>query len=420
MGRKKTIAVIGAGASGMTAAVFAAQGQASVTVFEKKDRLGKKLAQTGNGRCNFTNTSQEPVFYNSDNPSFPWKIISRFPLGDVLGFFLNLGIYSKNRKGYMYPAGDQAESVVTVLRLEMIRLGICIMTGCDCTDVRKTGNGFIVRWVSGTEKQEKFFDKVILCCGGKAAPVMGSDGYGYELARRLGHRIIPPVPALTSLVCEGDYFAELAGVRCDGKVSVVEKIKGGGEYTVAFDRGEIQFVKTGISGIPVFQVSRHAAKILAGNGHVDAVIDLMPDFSDELLFNFLKQRAAVRPDKTADVFLIGLFHKKIAGYLIRAAGIPERTPVGTFSDSRFDSLVHAIKYMRTTVKNTGDFTKAQVCAGGVDTEQINPDTMESTIVKGLYFAGELTDVDGICGGYNLHYAWASGYVAGKEAGSCSD
>lgn len=420
MDKQRNVAVIGGGASGMTAAIFAARGGARVTLFEGGARLGRKLAQTGNGRCNFTNTSQEPIFYHSDQIDFPWRVIQSFPLPDVIRFFLELGVYSKNRKGYLYPASDQAESVVFVLKTEMERLGVDVILHTKCTSIRQTKKGFLIEADAQQKTLSLFFDRVILCCGGKAFPVSGSDGSGYTLATSLGHRIIPPVPALVSLQCKDAYFADLAGVRSDGSVTIYEQKKDGRWDLLAADKGELQFTKNGLSGIPVFQVSRFAAKALKEKKKVKADVNLMPGFSKELLLTFLQDRARSRPDKPVRDFLIGLFNKKLCHVLTGMARLPGSKKAKELTKKELERLCHMILHMEADVADTGGFDRAQVCAGGVDTTQIHPATMGSRLVPGLYFAGELLDVDGMCGGYNLHFAWASGAIAGKEAAHASD
>ena len=402
----KKIIVAGAGASGMTAAIAASSEGAEVLLLEHKDRIGKKILSTGNGRCNFTNTSQEPVCYHSDNPGFPWKIVEKFNARDVISFFLQLVVYSKNRNGALYPNSDQASAVLDALRMELERLKVEIRTETHCREIRPGKKGFTVLTDQGNFRA----DKVILAAGSKAAPSTGSDGSGYDLAKMLGHRIVPVLPALVQLRCRGDFFKSLAGVRADGSVSVWSE-----DVCVARDRGEIQLTNYGISGIPVFQVSRYASRLIYEKKEAYAVLDFMPDFTYEQMNAFLRARAQSRPEKTAGQFLIGLFHRKLSDFWIKAAGISGEKKAGTFTDADFAALCAWIKNMKVYITGTNSFEQAQVCRGGVDTREVDPDTLESLYVPGLYFAGEILDVDGMCGGYNLTFAWASGYTAGKSA-----
>ena len=402
----RTVAVIGGGASGMMAAVTAASEGARVILLEHKDRIGKKILSTGNGRCNFTNIHQEPICYHSEDPLFPWEVVERFNAQAVISFFFQLGVYSKNRNGYIYPNSDQASAVLDAFRMELDRLKVEIRTGVECREIRPGKKGFTVLTDQGPVRA----DRVILCAGSKAAPTTGSDGSGYDLAKKLGHRILPVLPALTALKCEEKFFKSIAGVRANGSVSIWS----GGEC-IAKDTGEIQLTDYGISGIPVFQVSRYASKLLYEKKETDAVLDFMPDFTKEQTNAFLRARAKTRPDKSAEMFLIGLFHKKLCDLWIRLSEIPRQRKAGELTEDEIARLTSLIKEFRVRVRETNPYDKAQVCCGGVDTREVDPETLESVYVPGIYFAGEILDVDGMCGGYNLTFAWASGYVAGKAA-----
>ena len=402
----RTVAVIGGGASGMMAAVTAASEGARVILLEHKDRIGKKILSTGNGRCNFTNIHQEPICYHSEDPLFPWEVVEKFNAQAVISFFLQLGVYSKNRNGYIYPNSDQASAVLDAFRMELDRLKVEIRTGVECREIRPGKKGFTIL----TDQEPVRADRVILCAGSKAAPTTGSDGSGYDLAKKLGHRILPVLPALTALKCEEKFFKSIAGVRANGSVSIWS----GGEC-IAKDTGEIQLTDYGISGIPVFQVSRYASKLLYEKKEMDAVLDFMPDFTKTQTNAFLRARAKTRPDKSAEMFLIGLFHKKLCDLWIRLSEIPRQRKAGELTEDEIARLTSLIKEFRVRVRETNPYDKAQVCCGGVDTREVDPETLESVYVPGVYFAGEILDVDGMCGGYNLTFAWASGYVAGKAA-----
>ena len=402
----RTVAVIGGGASGMMAAVTAASGGAHVILLEHKDRIGKKILSTGNGRCNFTNTHQEPICYHSEDPLFPWEVVERFNAQAVISFFLQMGVYSKNRNGYIYPNSDQASAVLDAFRMELDRLKVEIRTGVECREIRPGKKGFTVLTDQGPVRA----DRVILCAGSKAAPTTGSDGSGYDLAKKLGHRILPVLPALTALKCEEKFFKSIAGVRANGSVSIWSD----GEC-IAKDTGEIQLTDYGISGIPVFQVSRYASKLLYEKKETEAVLDFMPDFTKAQTNAFLRARAQTRPDKSAEMFLIGLFHKKLCDLWIRLSKIPRQRKAGELTGDEIACLTDLIKDFRVRIRETNSYDKAQVCCGGIDTREVDPETLESVYVPGLYFAGEILDVDGMCGGYNLTFAWASGYAAGRSA-----
>lgn len=400
------VAVIGGGAAGMMAAITAAREGVKVSILEHKDRIGKKILSTGNGRCNFTNTYQTPACYRSDNRDFAWNIIQKFNVEKTISFFKELGIYPKDRNGYLYPYSDQAAAILEVLQIEIAKLNICVMTEINVLDIQPVKRGIRVT----TDKKTITVDSVILACGSKAAPVTGSDGSGYQLAKLLGHRIVPVLPALVQLRCAEKFYKSISGVRVQGTVEIYAD-----DISLASDTGEIQLTNYGISGIPVFQVSRYAAKAIYQKQSVTAVLNFMPDMNKDEFLSFLQERITLCPHKTLDEFFTGIFPKKLCELWIRLSRLPKEMRVSDLSGEQLEKLVLLIQHLRTHITETNAFEQAQICCGGVDTTEINPDTLESNYVPGIYFAGELLDVDGICGGYNLQWAWSSGFVAGKEA-----
>lgn len=400
------VAVIGGGAAGMMAAITAAREGVKVTILEHKDRIGKKILSTGNGRCNFTNTFQTPACYRSDNRDFAWNIIQKFNVEKTILFFKELGIYPKARNGYLYPYSDQAAAILEVLQIEIAKLDICVMTEINVLDIQPVKRGIRVT----TDKKTITVDSVILACGSKAAPVTGSDGSGYQLAKLLGHRIVPVLPALVQLRCAEKFYKSISGVRVQGTVEIYAD-----DISLASDTGEIQLTNYGISGIPVFQVSRYAAKAIYQKQSVTAVLNFMPDMNKDEFLSFLQERITLCPHKTLDEFFTGIFPKKLCELWIRLSRLPKEMRVSDLSGEQLEKLVLLIQHLRTHITETNAFEQAQICCGGVDTTEINPDTLESNYVPGIYFAGELLDVDGICGGYNLQWAWSSGFVAGREA-----
>ena len=400
------VAVIGGGAAGMMAAITAAREGVKVTILEHKDRIGKKILSTGNGRCNFTNTFQTPACYRSDNRDFAWNIIQKFNVEKTISFFKELGIYPKDRNGYLYPYSDQAAAILEVLQIEIAKLDICVMTEINVLDIQPVKRGIRVT----TDKKTITVDSVILACGSKAAPVTGSDGSGYQLAKLLGHRIVPVLPALVQLRCAEKFYKSISGVRVQGTVEIYAD-----DISLASDTGEIQLTNYGISGIPVFQVSRYAAKAIYQKQSVTAVLNFMPEMNKDEFLSFLQERITLCPHKTLDEFFTGIFPKKLCELWIRLSRLPKEMRVSDLSGEQLEKLVLLIQHLRTHITETNAFEQAQICCGGVDTTEINPDTLESNYVPGIYFAGELLDVDGICGGYNLQWAWSSGFVAGREA-----
>lgn len=407
---KRKVVIIGGGAAGMMAAITAASKNAEVTILEHKDRIGKKILSTGNGKCNFTNRLQKPECYRSDNRNFAWGIYEQFNVEQTLQFFENLGIYTKDRNGYLYPNSEQASSVLDVLRMEIERLHIQVITEVHCKEIKPVKKGFQIL----TDKNKISADAVILAAGSKAAPVTGSDGSGYTLAKQLGLSMIPVLPALVQLRCKEKFYKSVSGVRVQAEVSIYA-----GKKCLGKDQGEVQLTNYGISGIPVFQVSRYAARALYEKKNVFAVLNFFPELSQDEFMNLLKQRISLRSKKTVEEFFVGLFNKKLADLWISLSQIDRKKQVGKLTEEEVKRLTLLIQHFETEITETNGFEQAQICCGGVDTKELNPETLEVYCVPGLYLAGEILDVDGICGGYNLQWAWSSGYVAGREAANAS-
>ncbi|WP_099467635.1 BaiN/RdsA family NAD(P)/FAD-dependent oxidoreductase [Konateibacter massiliensis] len=401
--KEQNIVIIGAGASGMFAAITAAKNNAKVILLEHTDKIGKKLLATGNGRCNLTNLSQSPNDYRSENQGFPSYIINQFDETKTLEAFREIGIYTKDKNGYVYPYSEQASSVLALLKSELERLNIEIRYEAEVKGIVKKGKQFQVN----LKKEAIFCDSVIIAAGSMAAPKTGSDGSGYELAKSLGHHIIKPLPALVQLRCSGNYFKSLAGIRCEAKLSL--SIDG---QITASDRGELQLTDYGISGIPTFQISRYAIRALDKGREVTVLTDFMPDLSEEELNEFIQKQIKHTQDKQIEELLIGLFNKKLVPVLLKQAGISEKATYRSLKEKECNALIELIKSFPVKVTAFNTFEQAQVCSGGVDTREVSKDTLESLKMPGIYFAGEILDVDGICGGYNLQWAWSSGYVAG--------
>jgi len=402
----KKVLIIGGGASGLMAAVSAARAGAAVTVLEHNKQVGKKLLVTGNGRCNLTNVNQDTANYRGGVPGFAMKVFEAFGMHDTLRLFTELGIFTKNRNGYLYPYSDQASSVVDALRMEAEHRKVKLALNTQIQDICYQDGCFHIKTEGWTYKG----DALILAAGSCAAPQTGSDGSGYAYAKKLGHRIIKPLPALVQLRSRDRRFEKLSGLRMDAAVTLLVN----GDPAIR-DLGEVQFTSYGISGIPVFQVSRYAARALEDKERVQAELDLMPVFGEDGFRAFLDQRIQAGAYKSAEQLLIGLFPKKMADCLLTDAGLPKGLKAGALSEKQKEALVRACKHFLVEISSCNGFDQAQVCCGGVDTEQVTAPAMESKIVPGLYFAGEILDIDGACGGYNLQWAWSSGYLAGFHA-----
>lgn len=408
----KRILIVGGGASGLMAAIAAAKSGGKVTLLEKNKQVGKKLLVTGNGRCNLTNKDQSLEHYRSTELPFVAEVLERVSMYDTLRLFSEWGIFTRNRNGYLYPYSDQAASVVEVLRLEAEHQGVKLALNTEALALLRTEEGFQVR----TEGWSYPADAVILTAGSKAAPETGSDGSGYVLAGKLGHRIRKPLPALVQLRCKEAFYEKLAGVRMEARVELFAE-----GTLLAADQGEVQFTKTGLSGIPVFQVSRYGVRSLDEGKKVQAVLNLMPLFEEEQFSVFLKDRIRRNAYKTGEQFLTGLLPAKAGSCVLERSGLGKsRKKAGDWTEAEVQRLLKAILHFETEVTGYGDFSQAQVCSGGVDLREVRPDTMESRKVPGLYFAGEMLDVDGACGGYNLQWAWSSGWLAGVSAAASGE
>lgn len=402
----KTIAVVGAGAAGMMAAVHAARAGAKVTVYERNDRVGKKILATGNGKCNFSNENMGSDWYYGSGKQLIDAVYRQYGLKETKAFFADLGMRIRSRNGYLYPASEQASTVLDVLRYEIMRLPIDVHIGRQVVRIKRQHDGFLLETA---DHQRNYYDTVILACGGKAAPKTGSDGQGLKMAEQMGHRIVPLVPALTALRCKENFYKQIAGVRCD--VALTLRIA---KRKICTERGELQVTDYGISGIPVFQISREAAYGLRDQKCTTVEIDFMPDYSDNEYESFWNKRWVMQAEQTMEQFVTGIVNKKISLLLLKLAGIKETERAADVPEGKRKTLAGLYRALYVEVKEPNSFEQAQVSAGGVDCGEVT-DRMESKIVRGLFFAGEMLDVDGSCGGYNLQWAWSSGAVAGMEA-----
>lgn len=408
MSRKMDVIVVGAGASGLTAAIQAARKGARVLILEHMDKAGKKILVTGNGKCNFTNEKQGIAYYNGKNPAFVLPALRQFGFTETLQFFKELGIHPQNKRdGYYYPASGQAASVIEVLLLECKRLNIEIAYNVGIREIHRETEGFSFHTKQG------IFES--LCCiiatGGKAAKKTGSDGSGIPYIVGLGHKIIDLVPALVQLQGKQSFLKDIAGIRAEGTICLYIENRKKTE-----DFGELQLTEFGVSGIPAFQVSRYASYGLLNHKHVFVLLDFLSDLSLEEATALMEQRFhTYGSGKSAAQALIGLFPKKLNRVFLKEARIKLEKPAQNCTNKELAALAALTKALRIDIIGTKGFDHAQVSAGGVDTDQINPTTMESRIVSGLYFAGEVVDIDGMCGGYNLQWAWSSGFVAGSAA-----
>lgn len=402
------VGIIGGGAAGLVAAIQAAGDGHEVTILEHMDRIGKKILSTGNGRCNMTNVDQGAEHYHGTHPDFAVRILEQCSYTTTLHFFTELGIYTKNRNGGLYPYSEQASAVLEVLRIEAAELNVRIICHAEAERIEPSEQFHVfVKYREKPQKQEEFlFDRIILATGGKAAKVTGSDGSGYRLAASLGHRMIEPLPALVQLKSAQEFFKGIAGIRCDAGLSLYVE-----DTYMCSERGELQLTSYGISGIPVFQLSGKAARALYEKQAVKVQIDFMPDMPTVGdLKEFLAVRVATTPYKLLSELLIGLFHKNLCALFLKTCNLKGTRKSSTLTMEEMSGLARCIKCFDVPISGTNSFDQAQTCTGGVDTEELK-DTLESKLVPGLFFAGELIDIDGDCGGYNLQWAWSTGMLA---------
>ncbi len=404
----KQVIVVGGGAAGMIAAISARRLGADVTILEKNPRVGKKILATGNGRCNFTNINADVTYYHGNNPKFTYSALSNFTVDDTIRFFEKLGIAHKIEDfGKAFPMSDQASSVLDVLLYELNDLGVNIVCNANVKDIRKNGK-FLIELEDGKVYKG---DRVIITTGGKAMPSSGSDGNGYDLAARLGHTIIDIFPALVQLKLEGPFFKRLDGVKFIGTAEIIHNNK-----SVAIDRGDILFTNYGVSGPPILQISRKAGELLKAGQEAYLKITIMDMMPKDELRTLLKKRWQISSSKPLDFSLVGLINKRLIPVVLMEAGINDAgRPVASLSAKEQERIVDILTDWRFKIRGTRSWPSAQVTAGGVDTKEISQDTMESKLVEGLFFAGEIIDIDGQCGGFNLQWAWSSGYIAGQNA-----
>lgn len=408
---KSQILIIGGGASGLAAAISAASSGCPVKIIEQKDHVGRKILVTGNGRCNLTNLNQDPKNYRGNDPDFAKRVLESFGLKQTFNFFDSLGLFLKDRDGYVYPYSDQASSVADALRSKCVQLGVEMQCHAKVEDIHYYNGKFhlTIRDSNGSLNTIES-KKVILSTGGMAAPQNGSDGSGLKLARQLGHRIINPVPALTGLYCKEKIFKNLSGVRTSARISLYIN-----DRIFAKEEGELQLTNYGISGIPVFQISRYVSRALDDKMNVVVEIDFMPEHKSEDLYVFVTHQLQINPHLTLSGMLCGILNKKLVQMIIKQLQLDPDSRLAELTTKKVHALLNQIKCFRTVIAHPNTFEFAQVCAGGIDTKEISSETLESKLFPGLYITGELIDIDGACGGYNLQWAWSSGCIAGKAA-----
>ena len=405
----KKIIVIGAGASGLIAAIFARRCGNDVTILEKNEICGKKLLATGNGRCNFWNEDQSLEHYRSSNFNELPEIINTYNKQEILDFFKNIGIEAKIKNGYYYPFSNQAISMQKALILEAEKQNVKIQFKQEIVDIKKINNKFEIVTKNG---DKMISDKIILSTGSKAAPKTGSDGIGYKICKNFEHSIIEPLPALVQLKAKEPFLKEWEGIRSNVLIKLYEN-----NEVIAEERGEIQLTNYGISGICVFNLSGRVARGLDKNKKEVVEINFLEGLNiinQNKFIEWMNKRNEVVKNRTVFELLEGVLNYKLVNVLLKITDIGKQEQWKKLDDKKRNLLARNIVSFRLNIIGTNSYDKAQVCSGGVPLNELNTHSMESKKVKGLYITGEILDVDGDCGGYNLEWAWITGMIAGRN------
>ena len=399
----ETVIVIGGGASGLMAAITAAEDKSRrVILLERQQRIGRKLLATGNGRCNLTNTGASLENYHGEQEGFAAPALSKFGPAQALDFFHGLGLLTvAEQGGRVYPLSDSANSVLDLLRFALDRAGVELRCACPARAIERRSNGYAV--VTDTERLEA--DYVIVACGGAAGAKLGGVMDGYQLLNPLGHKRTALRPALVQLLTAPEYPRALKGIRADGEL----KLRAGGQV-LCRSLGEIQFTENGVSGPAAFDISRTAAQIGEGG---ELSMNFFRSLSPEELMTLLRRRCETFPELPASELFTGMLHNRLGRMLVKYAAIPQELTIGRLEKARLEKAAGAALDFRLKLLGAEGFDKAQVTAGGIKTTGFNPETLESWFMPGLFVCGELLDVDGDCGGYNLQWAWSSGRLAGR-------
>ncbi len=401
------IAIIGGGAAGLTASINAAKNN-QVTIFERNSICGKKITITGNGKCNYWNENQDISNYHSDDPEQLNNFFDDRIFQETKAFFKKIGLIPFIKDGYYYPYSKQAISVRNALERTALKCGVEIKKDFLVTDIIKKEDSFFIN----PQNENLKFDKVIITSGSKCAPKTGSDGLGYQLAASFSHKIIKPRPALVQLVSDANFLKRWAKIRCEALVKLYDENK---ELTK--DRGEIQLTDYGVSGICVFNISYLVPKLLEKKQNIFLHINFLPFLSQktfEEIFTFFNDRSQEFSRNTLDEMLEELIPYQLVDVLLKEAKIKKELTWQKLNYNDQKRLILTLTDFSLKIVDTLTFNEAQCASGGVSLKEIDMKTMESKKVKNLYFAGEILDVNGNCGGYNLGFAFMSGIKAGKS------
>ena len=397
--KRVKVAIIGGGAAGLACAITCGErfGRNSTVIIERQARVGKKLLATGNGRCNITNRNASPEHYHGDETIIK-SVLERFSPNDCEKFFARIGILFRDEDdGRVYPYSNQASTVLDGMRLNCERLGISEICGFEIKQIKKNNGFFSVISENITVQAEN----IVFSTGSKASSSLGANDSGYRLLQNFGINSTSLKPALCPVVTKEKY-KNLKGVRAKGTVTLFD-----GDKKIIFREGEIQFTDYGISGICVFDISRFVSDCK----NPKIFVDVMKEYSENHLCDYLFKCRKIFAN--AGDILTGALNKKLAQVIVQNCGVSQKT-CRELSESDIKKLAHAVKNFTFTPLKSEDYSNAQVCAGGITSKYIYPETLMSKTVKNLYICGEMLDADGECGGYNLHFAFGSGILVGKS------
>jgi hypothetical protein len=397
--------VIGAGAAGLIASITAARAGHTVTLLEQNSKIGKKILVSGNGKCNIDNKYISINRFHSQNPSFIEAVLEDYDFDVVKKFFTSIGLeLIEGKEGKMFPMSLQAGSVVELLEYEAKRAGVQILCNCMVTSIDKKADIFTVETSQGVKTGKK----LLLSSGSPAAPQLGGSNSGYAFATKMGHTLIPRHPSLVQLCSEERWVQECAGV----KVAGIAQLYANGEY-ITEKKGDLLFTNYGISGLAILDLSREVSTRLANFDYCELNLDLMPELSKEKLTNLLLNRIEEGSPKPLTLWLQGVLNKKLIHIILEQSKCKAKLE-SELNRKEVGKLVYAIKNLKLSINDTKGFKGAEVATGGINTTEVNPQTMESKLIPDLYFAGEILDVDGDRGGFNFHFAWVSGLRVGNS------
>ncbi len=394
--------VVGAGAAGLIAAITSARAGQKIILLEQNTKIGKKILVSGNGKCNIDNKYITTNRFHGQNPDFIEKVLESYGVEVVEKFFTSIGLeLIEGKEGKMFPMSLQASSVVELLEYEAKRVGVQIICDCAVTSISKEADTFTVETSQGTKRCKK----LLLASGSPAAPQLGGSNSGYAFATKMGHSLIPRHPSLVQLCSEETWVKACAGV----KVAGVAQLYANGEY-ITEKKGDLLFTNYGISGLAILDLSREVSTRLANYDYCELNLDLMPELSKEKLTNLLLNRIEEGSEKPIEIWLHGVMNKKLISIILEQSKCKAKQE-NDLNRKEVGKLVYTIKNLKLSINDTKGFKGAEVATGGINTTEINPQTMESKLVPNLYFAGEILDVDGDRGGFNFHFAWVTGLKA---------